>query len=239
MAVQHRFKTKRLELQLMTDEQMEALINEEPDETMKLAYGEMLEGSRKHPEARQWYAAWDIRLRHGERVGDLCYKGVPINGEVEIGYGLLEACRGKGYATEAAGASIDWAFAQPGVYAVTAETEPNNQQSMRVLQKFGFVRQGEGVEGPRFIKEKPVFSWLSIYLLLGVAVGLSFGASTGNMTLSLPIGIGAGLAVGAGLDWQDRVQRQKCREAKATPSQAQSSQPNGPEANPSDPAGKH
>ena len=235
MAIQHRFKTKRLELQLMTDEQMEALIDREPDETMKLAYGEMLEGSRKHPEARQWYAAWDIRLRHGERIGDLCYKGAPVNGEVEIGYGLLVAFHGKGYATEAASASIDWAFAQHGVFAVTAETEPHNQQSMRVLQKLGFIRQGEGAEGPRFIKEKPVTSWLSIYPLLGVAVGLSFGASTGNLALSLPLGIGAGLALGAGLDWQDRNQRQKYREAKAT-LQDKSAQPNGSEASPSDPA---
>lgn len=144
-------KTERLIIRIASDDEMQMLIAEEKEEELKKAYGEMLSCCMAHPEQRQWYAAWFIEQTAGERVGDLCFKGLSEDGTVEIGYGLLPAFWGKGYATEAVVAVTEWAAKQPGVKTIEAETEPENTASQRVLEKAGFVPTGKnGEEGPRF-----------------------------------------------------------------------------------------
>ena len=145
-------KTERLSLRLASDDEMRGLILAEKDEGLKAAYGEMLGLSEKYPEERQWYAVWFIETPRGERVGDLCFKGVTPEGAVEIGYGLVEGFCGRGYATEAVRAAVNWAASQPGVSRIEAETEEENEASKKVLIRCGFVPTGEtGEEGPRFV----------------------------------------------------------------------------------------
>ena len=110
-------------------------------------------------------------------------------------------------------AAIGWAFVQAGVFFVTAETEPDNAASQRVLQKAGFVPDGEGAEGPRFCREKPATGWMGIYLALGVGVGASLGMSSGNMALGAPIGMCIGVALGVSLDAAEKKEREKQRKA--------------------------
>lgn len=66
----------------------------------------------------------------------------PANGTIAIGYSLLPRFMGKGYATEAVGALVHWAFSQPGVCRVIAEVLPGNGPSVRVLQRSGFRQRG-------------------------------------------------------------------------------------------------
>lgn len=144
--------TERLIIEISSDEEMRKLISDEKDPELKKAYGEMLAACLEKPEDRQWYAAWFIGLPSGERIGDLCFKGLSEDGTVEIGYGLLPDYWGNGYATEAVTAAVSWAAAQKNVKRVEAETEENNAASQRVLAKAGFVPTGEiGEEGPRFV----------------------------------------------------------------------------------------
>lgn len=144
-------ETERLRLQPADRERMEAAIAAETDPEMIKAYGEMLEGCLAHPDQWAWYAMWVIELKDGTPVGDLCFKGLPETGVPEIGYGLREEYWGRGYATEAVRAALDWALGQPGVVAVEAETDPENAASQRVLEKCGFRPNGTlGEEGPRF-----------------------------------------------------------------------------------------
>lgn len=144
-------KTERLTIRLASDDEMRQLIADENDEDIKQAYREMFEFSVSNPEKRQWYAAWFIE-HDGLRVGDLCFKGLDTDGRVEIGYGLLPEFWGRGYATEAVRAIIQWALIQPGVIAIEAEIEVNNVASRRVLEKSGFVPTGQiGAEGPRYV----------------------------------------------------------------------------------------
>ena len=49
---------------------------------------------------------------------------------------------GHGYATEAAGALLQWAFDTLDLNRVQAETDTRNAASARVLEKLGFVREG-------------------------------------------------------------------------------------------------
>ena len=145
-------RTERLNIRLASDEEMRALIAEEPDEEMKKAYGEMLALSLADPGLRQWAAVWFIESKNGERIGDLCFKGLSPDGIAEIGYGLLPAFWGKGYASEAVSAVVGWALSQPGVTRIEAETDPDNAASQRVLEKAGFLPTGTvGEEGPLFV----------------------------------------------------------------------------------------
>jgi RimJ/RimL family protein N-acetyltransferase len=77
-------------------------------------------------------------------VGEAGFKGPPAaRHTVEIGYGMLEGFRGKGYMTEAVGALTEFAFSQRQyrVECVKALTLPGNTASHRVLEKNGYQRR--------------------------------------------------------------------------------------------------
>ena len=75
--------------------------------------------------------------------------GVHLRGalELEIGYWIGTAFHGRGYATEAAGATIDVVRRVLPGRRVIAECLPGNAASWRVLQKLGF--QPSGQDGTR------------------------------------------------------------------------------------------
>ncbi|MBO7393880.1 MAG: GNAT family N-acetyltransferase [Abditibacteriota bacterium] len=130
---------------------MSRLIEKQTDEGLRAAYEEMSSGCLAHPDKREWYAPWMIELKDGTHVGELCFMGPPSEGAVEIGYGISEEYRNRGYASEAVKALSAWALDRPGVAAVEAETEPGNRASQRVLAKAGFIPTGTaGKEGPRY-----------------------------------------------------------------------------------------
>ena len=148
-------ETKRLLIRTASEDEMRRLIEEQTDEELAAAYGEMLQGCLDHPEDWNWYAIWMIEEKDGQHVGDLSFTGRRADGSAEIGYGILEEYRGRGYASEAVEAAVAWALEQSGVRRVEAETEPGNFRSRRVLEKCGFVPTGTiGEEGPRFSIER-------------------------------------------------------------------------------------
>ena len=148
-------RTERLRIHPLSDGEMERMVEAERDAGLKQAYREMLAGCRANPGGRLWHAVWAIEGWRGERIGDLSFKGVSPEGTTELGYGIAEGHRGKGYATEAVRAMAAWAFGHAGIRAVEAETEAGNGASRRVLEKCGFAATGEiGAEGPRFRLER-------------------------------------------------------------------------------------
>jgi RimJ/RimL family protein N-acetyltransferase len=76
-------------------------------------------------------------------VGSCGFKGPPIDGVVEIAYGVSPERRGRGYATEAAAALVAFAFGCAEIGVVRAHTLPDSAASQRVLAKCGFERVGE------------------------------------------------------------------------------------------------
>lgn len=76
-------------------------------------------------------------------IGDIGFRNTPNTGETEIGYGLVSTAWGQGFATEAARGMIAWAFGQPRITAITAESELENHRSARVLEKVGMARMGQ------------------------------------------------------------------------------------------------
>ncbi|EGD43289.1 acetyltransferase, GNAT family [Nocardioidaceae bacterium Broad-1] len=59
-----------------------------------------------------------------------------------LGYCLGEAAWGQGFATEAAGALLAWAFDTLDLNRVQAEADTRNAPSARVLEKLGFRLEG-------------------------------------------------------------------------------------------------
>lgn len=97
--------------------------------------------------AQLGWGIW-LMIHAAERtvIGDAGFKGKPGGEEtVEIGYSVLPAYRGQGFATEAARALVEWALAQQGVRRIIAECSPDNAASIRVLEKLGM--QGRDVDG--------------------------------------------------------------------------------------------
>jgi RimJ/RimL family protein N-acetyltransferase len=74
------------------------------------------------------------------RVGPLQPKGWP---GFEIGWGLIRSATGKGYATEAAAAAIDWSFATFPLERIISLIDPRNEPSRRVAQRLGEVLSGD------------------------------------------------------------------------------------------------
>lgn len=75
-------------------------------------------------------------------VGGGGFLGPPHDGAVQIGYSLLPEFQRRGYATEMVVGLVRWAFGQPGVHVIAAETEWANPASVRVLEKVGFRPAG-------------------------------------------------------------------------------------------------
>lgn len=77
-------------------------------------------------------------------IGDLCFIGAPNKeGEIEIGYGIYESFREKGYMKEAINGMIQWASEQHQVKSIVAHTTKINQASFILLQKNNFVKIDE------------------------------------------------------------------------------------------------
>jgi [ribosomal protein S5]-alanine N-acetyltransferase len=105
---------------------------------------------QRMPQAEPWLVRAVI-LREPVRtmIGHAGFHGQPgVNGKqdaeaVELGYTVFEPHRGRGYATEAAQALMDWAADKHGIRRFIASVAPTNAPSLAIVKKLGFVQTGE------------------------------------------------------------------------------------------------
>ncbi len=79
--------------------------------------------------------------------------------DVDVGYAFLPQFRGNGYACEAAGSVLRFAKEEVGLSRIVAITNPENERSIRVLEKLGLafermVRLSEGAPAIRLYARK-------------------------------------------------------------------------------------
>jgi ribosomal-protein-alanine N-acetyltransferase len=74
------------------------------------------------------------------------FKGKPVDGCVELGYGVVAEQQRRGFATAAVRQLLERAFADPAVTQVAGETLPDLAPSIGVLVKCGFELIGNGSE---------------------------------------------------------------------------------------------
>ena len=72
------------------------------------------------------------------------------SGSVEVGYAIVPAYRGRGFALEATRAVVEHALARPDVRRVVAACLEDNAPSIRVLEKLGMRRVGRAGDELRF-----------------------------------------------------------------------------------------
>lgn len=88
------------------------------------------------------WGPWEVRTRpDGLLVGGAGFHGPPVDGALEVGYGLAASWRGRGLAREAVAGLLDLARSE-GVDRVIAHVDRQNLASMRLLTALGFEAQG-------------------------------------------------------------------------------------------------
>ena len=85
---------------------------------------------------RQGFGFWGVRERGREElIGFVGFRFVEPGRDVEILYGIDPALWGRGYATEAARALLDWAFRETRLTRIFAGADAPNRASFRVMEK--------------------------------------------------------------------------------------------------------
>lgn len=140
--------TTNLKLILNTREKVLAQINAMNPSDRAQVSPAWLSAAMSTAEPNPWLHGFTIIDRKtGAAIGSCAFKGPPTDdGRVEIAYGVDEANRGRGYATEAALGLTGYAFTAGGVRVVQAHTLPEESASTRVLRKSGFRFVGEVVD---------------------------------------------------------------------------------------------
>lgn len=82
-------------------------------------------------------------LGHAGFHGPPGVNGAQEAGALELGYAVFPSARGRGYATEAAVALIEWARREHGIRRFIASVAPDNAPSLAIVRKLGFAETGE------------------------------------------------------------------------------------------------
>lgn len=104
---------------------------------------------------------WTVELRQDGSVIGFCglkpgAENTPAENEVEIGWMLGPLWWGKGYAREAAMASLDWAWTKLAAPRVVAITAARNLSSQRLMARLGMTKRTANFEHPAFPEGDPL-----------------------------------------------------------------------------------
>lgn len=110
--------------------------------TLEDARAYLLDGPMKSY-AQNGYGLWRVALKQTDEPIGMC--GLIRREHLEapdVGYAILQAFWGCGYAEEAARATVKFGRQKLGMGRIVAITTPDNAASGRVLEKIGFARAG-------------------------------------------------------------------------------------------------
>jgi RimJ/RimL family protein N-acetyltransferase len=103
-----------------------------------------LDNLASNPESAPWWSYLPVLKETDTLVGTCGYKGPPDeHGVVEIGYEVAPAYRNRGLAGNMVQLLVQQALDHPDVSAVWAHTLAEENASVRVLRRNGFVFAGE------------------------------------------------------------------------------------------------
>jgi RimJ/RimL family protein N-acetyltransferase len=99
--------------------------------------------------AKHGFGLWAVETKAERVPAGIC--GLirrPELEDVDLGFAFLARFRGKGYAREAAAACVEIARERFGLSRLLAITDPENERSMRVLERVGFAFERRWRKGP-------------------------------------------------------------------------------------------
>jgi ribosomal-protein-alanine N-acetyltransferase len=99
--------------------------------------------------AERGWGCFAVTTRENDRLIGFCGFARPPErpGIVELIYAFTPEQWGKGYATEVAGAMLNFGFEQCGLTRIEATVDPPNLASKRVLAKIGMTYERTGRDG--------------------------------------------------------------------------------------------
>ncbi len=119
------------------------------------------------PSVNKWFVRFIVLKETKEIIGSTSFHGVPDSeGMMEIGLGIEEAFRGKGYAKEALKGMWSWACTFPEVKTLRYTVSPDNLPSIAVINYFGFEYKGQqmdDIDGPENIYEMSTSEFMSTW----------------------------------------------------------------------------
>ncbi|MFC7488669.1 GNAT family N-acetyltransferase [Knoellia pratensis] len=142
--------TQRLHLHAIDVAEGERILARTPDATDSWAddfpsqgdcraVGAFVRASTSHGDQRPFGFYRITRADDAVTIGGIGFKGQPVDGRVEIGYGIVPSARGHGYAAEAVTALVALA-GENGVSLLLADTDLDNVASQMTLVHAGFSR---------------------------------------------------------------------------------------------------
>jgi RimJ/RimL family protein N-acetyltransferase len=97
-----------------------------------------------------WFQLGARARESGRLIGDLGVHFVEDGGQVEIGFTVAPAFQGRGLASEAVVALLDYLFGPLGKHRVFASVDPRNEPSRRLLQRVGMRQEAHFLQSVRF-----------------------------------------------------------------------------------------
>jgi RimJ/RimL family protein N-acetyltransferase len=162
-------ETERLLLRefTMEDASLVLLLNSDPEVTRytgdpirdKTHAEEVLRQTILPQYALYNHGRWAVHNRVGLQFLGWCgLKARPERDEIDLGYRFMQTAWGKGYATEAAWACLRYGFDQLGLPRIVGRAMPDNQASIRVLEKCGMSFVGEEI-----VDDHPARTYEALY----------------------------------------------------------------------------
>lgn len=162
--IPERLETARLVLQRLRPEDAEEIFYtyaSKPEATKYVAWPthRSLEDTRAFlTMAHSWWKegtefAFSVRLQEHHRLIGGCGL-VYSDGNMQLGYILGPLHWNKGYATELCRKLTETAKVQPGIHRVGTFVDVDNEASIRVLQKSGFIEEARLEKWLRFVNQE-------------------------------------------------------------------------------------
>ena len=136
--------------QLRSDEKVNRFLTRNPSRTIEEAGAFINKINRAIKNNESIY--WGITLKTDNKlIGTICLWNIqPENYRAEIGYELNPDYWGKGIMKEAIPKIIEYAFETMKLHSIEADVDPGNSQSVILLEKNGFIKEGHFRESTYF-----------------------------------------------------------------------------------------
>jgi [ribosomal protein S5]-alanine N-acetyltransferase len=156
------FETERLLVRHYTEEDADNffLLNSDPEvmryirpvknrQDTDLFFAEVIQYSKNNPA----YGRMAVNEKHsGIFVGSFAIIPLENTIHMQLGYSLLPAYWGKGFATELTKAGLNYVFTQTNLEEIFGVTETENTDSQKVLLKSGFTHHSNVMEGTKELR---------------------------------------------------------------------------------------
>lgn len=141
----HRFDDADFMMELNSDPEVTRYVPEEPFENKSKALG-IIESLRAQFLERKIGRFLVIEKSSGLKIGWCGLKWLEETNEIDIGYRFLKSFWGKGFASEAASACLEYGFNSLNFERITAQIMPTNIRSIAVAKNIGMEEVSRTIE---------------------------------------------------------------------------------------------